>query len=78
MKNHVRKMRNHVRQLVALSTMFPNHYALISDRTRVTVQMDYDQETFDQLIDNPKWTADLSDIDFTRFTRGNCQLILAM
>lgn len=71
-------MKAHVRKLVALSKMFPNHYALISDRTRVTVQMDYDQETFDQLIDNPKWTADLSDIDFTRFTRGNCQVILAM
>jgi len=71
-------MKAHVRKLVALSKMFPNHYALVADSTRVTVQMDYDQDTFDQLIDNPKWTADLSDIDFTRFTRGNCQVILAM
>jgi hypothetical protein len=40
--------------------------------------MDYDQEVFDQLIDNPKWTADLSDIDFTRFKRGICQVIMEM
>ena len=71
-------MNAHVRKLVALSKMFPNHYALVADRLRVSVQMDYDQEVFDQLIDNPKWTADLSDIDFTRFKRGICQVIMEM
>ena len=71
-------MKAHVRKLVALSKMFPNHYALVSDRLRVSVQMEYDQDTFDQLIANPKWTADLSDIDFTRFKRGICQVIMEM
>jgi hypothetical protein len=71
-------MKAHVRKLVALSNMFPNYYALVADRLRVSVQMEYDQDTFDQLIDNPKWTADLSDLDFTRFKRGIYQVIMEM
>ena len=71
-------MKSDVRKLVALSNMFPNYYALVVDCTRVSVQMHYDQDTFDQLINNPKWTADLSDDIFACFNRGNCQVVLAI